>query len=148
MLWLVMAHVVATLVMVGVIWFVQIVHYPLFSQVGEVAFRLYEVGHTRLTTYVVAPTMLIELVTGFWLLWQRPVDILPVQVWLGMGLLGIIWLSTVFVQVPHHERLTQGFDPIIHHKLVTSNWLRTLAWSARGLVVVWMMKQLIPPDLS
>jgi hypothetical protein len=116
--------------------------------VGEVAFRLYEAGRTRLTTSVVAPARLMELGTGLWLLWQRPVDILPVQVWLGIGLLGIIWLSTVFVQVPHQERLTQGFDPIIHRKLVISNWLRTLAWSARGLVVVWMMQQLIPPDLS
>lgn len=91
-------------------------------------------GHTRLTTYMVAPTMMIELGTGLWLLWQRPVDILPVQVRLGIGLLGIIWLSTVFVQVPHHERLTQGFDPIIHRKLITSNWLRTRVWSARGLL--------------
>ena len=58
MLWLFLAHVAATLVMVGVIWFVQIVHYPLFSQVSEAAFNLYEAQHTRLTTYVVAPAML------------------------------------------------------------------------------------------
>ena len=148
MLWLFLAHVAATLVMVGVIWFVQIVHYPLFSQVSEAAFNLYEAQHTRLTTYVVAPAMLIELGTGLWLLWQRPVGILPVQVWLGLGLLAIVWLSTVFVQVPQHERLTQGFDALTHHQLVTSNWLRTLAWSVRGLVVLWMVKRLLPPDLS
>ena len=134
--------------MVGVIWFVQIVHYPLFSQVGESAFNLYEINHARLTTSVVAPAMLIEMATGLWLLWQRPVGILPVQVWLGMGLLAAIWLSTFFVQVPQHDLLAQGFDPIIHHKLVASNWLRTIAWSARGLVILWMLKRLILPDLS
>ena len=147
-LWLVLAHVAATLIMVGVIWFVQIVHYPLFNQVGEATFNLYEMHHARLTTYVVAPAMLIEMATGLWLLWQRPVAILPVQVWLGMGCLATIWLSTFFVQVPQHDLLAQGFDPLIHPKLVTSNWLRTIAWSARGPVVLWMVTRLIPPDFS
>ncbi|ETW99929.1 MAG: hypothetical protein ETSY1_13155 [Candidatus Entotheonella factor] len=133
----------STLVMVGVIWFVQIVHYPLFSQVGEAAFSLYETQHTRLTTYVVAPAMLIELVTGLWLLWPGVTKVLPVQVWLGIGLLAIVWLSTMFVQVPLHNLLTQGFDAAAHDKLVSTNWLRTLAWSARGLVVLWMVQRVL-----
>ena len=148
MLWIILAHVAVTFVMVGIIWFVQIVHYPLFSQVQASTFQLYEHHHARLTTYVVAPAMLAELATGAWLLWQRPAALLPVQVWLGVGLLAVIWLSTFFVQVPYHSQLEQGFDPAIHHKLVTSNWLRTLAWSARGLIVLWIVQRLIPHHLS
>ncbi len=127
--------------MVGVIWFVQMVHYPLFRQVGEAAFSLYETQHTRLTTYVVAPAMLVELATGLWLFVHRPAGTLPVQVWLGMGLLAVTWLSTFCVQVPLHQLLTQGFDAAAHHMLVTSNWLRTIAWSARGLAVLWMVQR-------
>ncbi len=33
--WLLILHAGATLYMAGVIWFVQIVHYPLFSRVGQ-----------------------------------------------------------------------------------------------------------------
>ncbi len=33
--WLLFVHAAMTLFMVGVIWFVQIVHYPLFRGVGE-----------------------------------------------------------------------------------------------------------------
>ena len=141
--WLFLAHVATTLMMVGVIWFVQIVHYPLFSQVGESAFNLYERHHARLTTYVVAPAMLIEMSTGLWLLWQRPVGTLPVQVWLGLGLLAVIWLATFCLHVPQHDLLAQGFDPVLHRQLVASNWLRTMAWSARGLVVLWMVARLL-----
>lgn len=65
------------------------------------------------------------------------------SVWLGLGLLAIIWLSTLFMQVPLHNLLAQGFDPSVHHKLVTSNWLRTIAWSARGLVILWMVKRVL-----
>ncbi len=143
MLWCLLAHVASTLVMVGVIWFVQIVHYPLFGQVGADVFTRYEMHHTRLTTYVVAPAMLLEATTGLWLLWQRPMGVSPLYVWAGMGLLAMTWLSTFLVQVPLHNQLTQGFDGLIHHKLVTSNWLRTIAWSGRGFIVLWMVKQVV-----
>ena len=49
----------ATLAMVGLIWFVQIVHYPLMAQVGRDSFAHYEASHTARTTWVVAPLMLV-----------------------------------------------------------------------------------------
>lgn len=33
--WLLLVHAAVTLYMTGVIWFVQVVHYPLFSCVGR-----------------------------------------------------------------------------------------------------------------
>jgi hypothetical protein len=43
----------ATLFMTGVIWFVQVVHYPLMARVGAAGFPDYEAAHARLTGYVV-----------------------------------------------------------------------------------------------
>lgn len=57
-------HLAATLSMVGLIWFVQIVHYPLFAYVGAEKFIAYEAAHARLTTWVVAPPMLTEALTA------------------------------------------------------------------------------------
>ena len=57
-----LAHLAATLIMVGVIWFVQVVHYPLFSRVGPEKFSLYTEAHPRLATYVVGPPLLVEAV--------------------------------------------------------------------------------------
>ena len=59
-----LVHLTATLVMVGVIWFVQIVHYPLMAQVPRSGFAAYERDHQRRTTFVVAPAMLVEAVTA------------------------------------------------------------------------------------
>ena len=53
-----LANLGATLFMVGVIWFVQVVHYLLFSLVGGEGFALYSEAHSRLTTYVVGPPIL------------------------------------------------------------------------------------------
>ena len=39
-------HVAATMFMVGLIWLVQIVHYPLFAHVGADTFLAYHQRHT------------------------------------------------------------------------------------------------------
>ena len=61
-----------TLVMVGVIWFVQIVHYPLMARVSRGEFAAYASEHQRRTTFVVAPAMLIEAVTASVILAMPP----------------------------------------------------------------------------
>lgn len=134
-----LANAAATLFMVGLIWFVQIVHYPLMSRVGDDLFPLYAEAHSRLTSLVVGPPMLIEAATSALLLFFRPQ---PVPLWsaaLGAGLLAAIWLSTALLQIPRHTALGDGFDRREHRALVTTNWLRTAAWSARGVLVVWML---------
>jgi hypothetical protein len=131
-------HLATTLFMVGVIWFVQVVHYPLFAKTGTTEFPGYEQTHTTLTTWVVAPPMLVEAGTAVLLLWFRPPGISNLQCGTGLALLIAIWLSTMFLQVPCHEWLSRGFDSVVHQRLVATNWLRTAAWSLRGLLVLWM----------
>ena len=133
------AYCAATLYMTGVIWFVQVVHYPLFASIGVAEFSAYEQRHTALTTWVVAPPMLVELATALLLIWFRPLGVFNVQVWAGLGLLVVIWGSTFLVQVPYHEVLSKEFDAAVLKRLVWTNWLRTAAWSLRGLLVLWMV---------
>jgi hypothetical protein len=129
----------ATLFMTGLIWFVQIVHYPLFNAVGTEHFTAYETRHSNLTTLVVIVPMLVELVSAVALVWQRPEGIALWQLWGGLGLVGVIWLSTAFLQVPQHNILSQGFNENAYQLLVSSNWLRTIAWTLRSaLMVYWL----------
>ena len=129
-------HIAATLMMVGIIWFVQIVHYPLFSMVGEKNFREYEQRHTQLTGWVVGPLMALELTSAIILQWLSPANISNSGLWAGLILLTIIWTSTVFIQVPLHMQLIKGFDAKKQRRLVQSNWIRTAAWSLRGIVLL------------
>jgi hypothetical protein len=57
----------------------------------------------------------------------------------GICLLAVIWLSTFFAQVPLHARLAKGFDAVTHRRLVLSNWLRTAAWTGRGILALVML---------
>lgn len=135
-------HLTATLYMVGVIWFVQLVHYPLFARVGTSEFAAYERAHARRTGWVVAPPMLAELVTAVLLLWVRPAGVPLWAAGAGLALVVVNWVSTWAVQIPCHDRLTRGFDAVVHRRLVTTNWLRTAVWSLRGLLVLGMGIQL------
>lgn len=138
-----LVNLAATLVMVGIIWFVQIVHYPLFGSVGTRGFPAYSEAHTRLTGFVVGPPMLAEAATSVLLIIARPQAIPAGAAWTGLLLVAGIWLSTALLQAPHHRYLGRGFDASSHRFLVTSNWLRTILWSIRGLLVLWMAARVI-----
>lgn len=134
----VLAHLLGTLTMFGVIWVVQLVHYPLFSGVGAEGFAAYEAAHKVRITPIVFPAMLLELGTAVWLVWNRP-EIVPAWlVWAGLGLVGVVWLSTAFVQVPLHTALSAGFDGETHARLVATNWVRTAAWTLRAGLALWI----------
>jgi hypothetical protein len=129
------AHVVSTLMMVGVIWLIQIVHYPLFNRVGLEAFPVYAAAHVNLITCVVGPLMTVEAVTALALVMQPPVGLPRGSLMLGLALVGVIWLSTLLIQTPQHGALAQGYSEGHYRALVQTNWLRTAAWTIRGLLV-------------
>ncbi|MEI6535995.1 MAG: hypothetical protein WCN98_11680 [Verrucomicrobiaceae bacterium] len=130
---LVSSHFAATWALVGLIWTIQLVHYPLFAQVGRETFVAYHQRHTRQMTWIVAPLMLIELLTAAWLVIAG-----SREPWLLASLvpLAFNWLSTWRIQIPLHDKLAKGFDAKAHQRLVATNWWRTAAWSLRGVCLL------------
>ncbi|CAN5729079.1 hypothetical protein BH23PLA1_BH23PLA1_29110 [soil metagenome] len=133
----------STLSLVGLIWFVQRVHYPLLSRVGPGSFGPYHAEHVRRIGPVVAPLMVAELLSSLALVPLRPPGV-PVELALtGLTLAGATWLSTALVQVPLHRRLSARFDSAVHAALIRTNWFRTAAWTGHGLVVLAMVARAI-----
>jgi hypothetical protein len=136
-------HAAATWFLVGLIWTIQLVHYALFDGVGENAWGEYHRRHTSSITLIVGPLMLVELLTAIWLVWRVPTGVATWLPWVGLGLIALIWLSTMFVQIPMHNTLAGGHDADLARRLTASNWIRTVAWSARGILVGWMLLSLL-----
>ncbi|MEN0003066.1 MAG: hypothetical protein AAF798_02940 [Bacteroidota bacterium] len=126
-------HLGISLYMFGLIWFVQVVHYPLFAKVDPARFVAYEQAHTSHTVWVTAPPMLLELGTAllWWWLAEGWVPLVNL-----VGVLGL-WGSTFFIQVPLHGKLSEKHDDKAIQQLVRSNWIRTLLWSARAGLLLW-----------
>lgn len=143
---LLIMNAVVTWFMTGLIWFVQIVHYPLFDSVGSLEFQSYAVRHRHLTTMVVALPMITEITTALLLviLWKRSDAML---LWVCFALVMAIWICTAFGSVACHEKLcTSGFSATTHRWLLTSNWLRTILWTMRSLILAYIIyKQVAKP---
>lgn len=136
---LLLAQAAASCAMMGLIWFVQLVHYPAYRYVGEAEFRRYQTHHQRATAWVVGPPMLVEVTSAAALVVWPVAGIPLVWGWLGLGLLAMIWASTAFWQVPEHTRLVVSGRQADVERLVSSNWLRTIGWTLRAALSVAML---------
>ena len=135
-----LVHAAATWVLVGLIWIIQVVHYPLFTQVGEDGFVAYEAGHTRLISLVVGPAMLVEGVATLWLFFAPPDGLTRTLPLIAGLVLAGVHLSTITLQVPAHGRLEHGWDPIVAGRLVRTNWIRPIGWTIRGVLALFMVE--------
>lgn len=133
------AHLAATAAMTGLIWFVQVVHYPLFAAVGAGGFAAYERAHQQRTSLVVGPLMGLEGATAVWLVFQPPTGLGSALPLIALGTLGGVHASTVLLQVPAHARLSSGADPGVILRLVRTNWIRTVGWTVRAVLASVML---------
>ena len=85
--------------------------------------------------------MSIELITAGLLLFSRPPGTAMALVVAGFLLAASTWLATALLAVPRHAELGSGFDAPAHRRLVRSSWVRTIAWSAHGVVVALLLAQ-------
>ncbi len=122
------------LYLTGLVWVVQLVVYPAFRLVPDVAWAAYHAHHTQRMGWVVAGPMVAELGLAVWLLGAAD----PrhrVAAGASLALVLLAWGITFWGAVPLHNRSAQGHDPAAIARLVRQNWGRTLAWTARAALL-------------
>lgn len=138
---LLMLNLLFTAMLTGVVWMVQLVHYPGFLHVGREAAAAYQQFHLRRMGRLVVPLMLGELALALWLLFT-PMTFIAMEYlnYAAFGLLVVVWLITFLRAVPLHRQLDkEGYAPETIHKLISANGWRTLAWSLRTLVIAGLI---------
>ena len=126
-------HLIATSVMVGVIWVIQLVHYPSFHFIELKQYTTFQRFHMSRISYVVIPAMLTELFTL--ILIVISMDQIDTLVLASAILLIFIWLITAVFFSGVHQKLTLGYDQTVVDKLVKLNWGRTLLWTLRLFLI-------------
>jgi hypothetical protein len=129
----------ATWAMTGVIWVIQLVHYPSFDAIERGAddadWVVFGDRHRRSISYVVGPFMAAEGVTGLWLALDPPADLGRALPLVALVLMAIAYGVTAFVSAPLHMRLADRYDADLVRRLVSTNWIRTAAWTSRAVVL-------------
>ena len=139
---LLLALLLVTAAMTGVIWMVQLVTYPQFLDVPSASFPEFHGRYTKRITLIVMPLMLLELGLSLFAAWHFRETDLRWLLFAGASLTVALWLITFLVQVPQHEMLSSGFSEPVIRALIAGNWMRTVLWTVRSALVGWALLRL------
>ena len=140
-----LTHAAATIFMAGVIWTIQVVHYPLFLYADRGRFAPFHDEHSRRITWIVGVGMGFELLSAIALVASTPERVGQPLVVVAFGALVLVHAATVMLSIPSHNTLGRGWDDAAHHRLVSTNWIRTIGWSVRAGLALAMIAQYAAP---
>jgi hypothetical protein len=124
----------ASCFMAGLVWTMQILNYPLLALVDPRDVPRYEQAHNRRFIWLVGPGVIVTLASTAILLARRPAGVPLIVPLVALALLAVIIASTIRQGAPSHARLAVAWDADVHARMVRTNWIRTIAWSALGLL--------------
>jgi hypothetical protein len=130
----------ASIFMTGLIWIVQLVHYPSFHYVGTDNFKAFQLHHINSIDKIVIPFMITELATSFGLAWTDGFLSLNAA---GFYIVILIWISTGLFSVPAHSKLESSKNDEAITKLVSTNWFRTILWTLKSGLNVYLLYLII-----
>jgi hypothetical protein len=123
----------------GQIWMVQIVVYPLFAKVGEAQYAGYHRFYSsRIPLPVIFPGFASFLLPAALFLYGPAVPLWMTVANVAAGLAGL--LVTVLLEIPRHSSLEQGGrDERVIGELVRYNWPRTASITLQAAVTMAML---------
>ena len=123
---------ISTSVMVGVIWVIQLLHYPSFHFIDDQKYIEFQHFHMQRISFIVIPAMLTELSSALLLAYFFGSSLTIILLALVLGIWGITF---IFFTNMHHK-LTDGYDQRIVDRLVKINLSRTALWSLRLIILL------------
>ena len=130
-------HLALASIMVGVIWVIQLVHYPSFRFTDREKYVSFQIFHMRKISFIVMPVMVLELLSGLLLVLYHSNHESLLRI--SFILLLIIWLVTALFFAQIHQKLSKGYDETLVRKLVSFNWIRTLLWTIRTIIITYCL---------
>lgn len=119
-------------ILVGVIVMTQIISYPLLLKLNKNNFYDYYNSYTKRISFIVIPLMTSEVLLTITL----NIILNNFYLYASNILLLVIWGSTFFIQVPIHNKLSSSHSNLLVNKLISTNWIRTIAWISKLMTLI------------
>ena len=120
--------------MVGVSLITHFVTYPSFKLIKSSLFSEFHKSYTNKMLFIVAPVMILELISSLFLVIFDVSDN-NTEIGLLISLL-LIWFLTFFIIVPIHNKLTVNYNKDLNQKLIKYNGLRTIFWIIKLILFI------------
>ena len=122
----------------------QLQHYGIYPAVGPEHFAAYVRANNRAATWPTIIPALLLLLVSLVLVVQRPGFVSPFEAAAGLGLNLVALVSTFVWQRPLHSRLAErGYDDATVHRLIATNWVRTVGHWLIALLATAVLLRLI-----
>ena len=127
------SHLTLTSIMVGLIWIIQLVHYPTFHFIDKNLYSSFQKFHMNSISLIVVPVMVLELATGVLLIVGNSKNFLII---ISFIILILIWAITGIFFSGAHGKLITGYNALVVDKLVSMNWIRTILWTLKMFLLL------------
>ena len=112
---------------------IQLVHYPTFHFIDKNLYSSFQKFHMNSISLIVVPVMVLELATGVLLLvGNSKIFFIHYIIYYfnpNLGITGIFFSGA-------HGKLITGYDALVVDKLVSMNWIRTILWTFKMLLLL------------
>lgn len=136
------SNLVLSAFLTGLIWVIQVVHYPLFLRIHPEEFRAYEKSHQKRISLIVAPVMLVDIILSLLLVFTKYTQNADAYIITALFLNLAVFASTIFIFSPIHHKLGKHHDKALIRKLVRLNIMRTFMWTARTIILMILSIQI------
>ena len=125
--WIQPARLIVDGGMCVLIWMVQRIIYPAFHQIDPTRFQQWHSDYMQAIGMIVMPLMVLQALFTLSSIYLRP----GAYTFAALICMLIAWAVTALYSVPcHHALQEQGYQAAVVDRLVWTNWIRTVAWSA------------------
>jgi len=133
-------NLAAAAILAGLNWYLQIVHYPLFTYIDKKNFVEYYVYHLKKNVFIVFIPMLVEGAFAILFAFDYHGIIPPMIPVLGLCLSTSMWLITFSHIAPLQDKLSvEGKDNETIQKLIQMNWVRTIGWTVKVVMLIYCL---------
>ena len=120
--------------MVGVSLITHFVTYPSFNLIKSSIFSGFHKSYTNKMLLIVAPVMILELISSILLV---IFDVSDNDTEIGLLItLVLIWFLTFFTIVPIHNKLAVNYTKDLNQKLIKYNGFRTALWIIKLILFI------------
>lgn len=134
-----MINLFSSFILIGIILWAQLITLTLFQEIPISTFKSLYHNHYRRTKLLAIPLMAIEIISSMIIILFPPEHIPRIPLLINFGLVVLIWLSSILIQSPIHQRL--AFNPGMEdiRLLEKTNWIRTILWNLKGILLIWIV---------
>ncbi len=139
-----LASLTLSLYLVGVHWTFQLVHFPLYSQVGLNEFQDYQSLHQRKILWSVRIPRGLALVLAGILILLEPWDMKTWELWVHFGcLLAATVISFQFIRPLQGMLAQQGYSTKVIYTMTKLHWARTILSTVAALVLLFALCRIL-----